>query len=95
MSKVAHYLQEHLSGEVTAAANVRKYFSTDGGVFTATPSLVVYPRNEGDVRKTARFTWQLAERGRVIPITARGMGTDQGSAAVGTGIMMVFLNLAV
>lgn len=90
MSKVAHYLQEHLSGEVTAAANVRKYFSTDGGVFTATPSLVVYPRNEGDVRKTARFTWQLAERGRVIPITARGMGTDQGSAAVGTGIMMVF-----
>ncbi len=90
MSKVAHYLQEHLSGEVSASASLRKYFSTDGGVFTATPSLVVYPRNEGDVRKAARFTWQLAERGRVIPITARGMGTDQGSAAVGTGIMMVF-----
>lgn len=90
MSKVAQYLQEHLNGEVLHTPAIRKYFSTDGGVFTVTPSLVVYPRNEGDVRKTARFTWQLAERGRIIPITARGMGTDQGSAAVGSGAVMVF-----
>jgi FAD/FMN-containing dehydrogenase len=90
MSKVAHYLQEHLSGRVTAAQSMRKYFSTDGGVFEVTPSLVIYPKNESDVRKTARFTWQLAERGRVIPITSRGMGTDQAGAAVGSGIMMVF-----
>ncbi len=90
MSKVAHYLQEHLVGEVTTSADVRKYFSTDGGVFTVTPSVVVYPRNENDVRKTARFTWQLAERGRVIPITARGLGTDQGGGAIGSGVVMVF-----
>jgi len=45
--------------------------------------MIVYPRNENDVRKTARFAWQLAERGRVIPITARGAGTDQGGAALG------------
>lgn len=90
MSKVAHYLQEHLTGEILTNANVRRYFSTDGGVFAVTPSLVVYPRNENDIRKTARFTWQLAERGRVIPITARGLGTDQAGAAIGSGIMMVF-----
>lgn len=90
MSKVAHYLQEHLTGEVLTSAAIRKYFSTDGGVFTVTPSLIVYPRGEADVRKAARFSWQLAERGRVVPITARGLGTDQGGAAVGTGIMMVF-----
>lgn len=90
MSKVAHYLQEHLLGEVTTSADVRKYFSTDGSVFTVIPSIVVYPRNENDVRKAARFSWQLAERGRVIPITARGSGTDQGGGALGSGIMMVF-----
>jgi FAD/FMN-containing dehydrogenase len=32
----------------------------------------------------------LAERGRVIPITARGNGTDQSGAALGSGIMLVF-----
>jgi FAD/FMN-containing dehydrogenase len=90
MSKVAHYLQEHLIGEVMTSADARRYFSTDGSVLAVTPALVVYPRNENDVRKTARFTWQLAERGRVIPMTARGAGTDQSGAAIGSGIILVF-----
>lgn len=90
MNKVAHYLQEHLTGEVITSADARKYFSTDGGVFQVTPSIIVYPRNENDVRKTARFTWQLAERGRIMPITARGRGSDQGGAAVGSGIILAF-----
>lgn len=90
MSKVAHYLQEHLVGEVFATTNMRKHFSTDGSIFSLMPAVVVYPRGENDVRKTARFTWQLAERGRVIPITARGAGTDQSGAALGSGIIMNF-----
>lgn len=90
MSKVAHYLQEHLLGEVLTSPTVRRYFSTDGGVFQLAPQIVVYPRNTSDVRKTARFTWQLAERGKLLPITARGKGSDQGGAAIGSGIMLVF-----
>lgn len=90
MNKVAHYLQEHLIGEVMTEADARKYFSTDTSIFTVTPAIVIYPRNENDVRKTARFTWQLAERGRVLPMTARGAGTDQGGAALGSGAMLVF-----
>ncbi len=90
MNKVAHYLQEHLVGEVLTSLDARKYFSTDGGVFEVMPELIVYPQNENDVRKTARFAWQLAERGRPIPITARGRGSDQAGAAIGTGIVLVF-----
>ncbi len=90
MSKIAHYLQEHLLGEVLTAADVRKYYSTDAGIFTVTPTMVLYPHNENDVRKTARFTWQLAERGRSIPITARGLGTDRTGSAIGSGIIMAF-----
>jgi FAD/FMN-containing dehydrogenase len=90
MNKVAYYLQEHLTGEVMTSADARKYFSTDGSVFELTPSIVVYPRNENDIRKTTRFAWQLAERGRPIPITARGAGTDQAGGALGSGIMLAF-----
>lgn len=90
MSKVAHYLQEHLMGEVMTSADARRFFATDASVLAMTPAVVVYPRNENDVRKTARFTWQLAERGRVIPITARGAGTDLSGAALGSGIMLSF-----
>lgn len=90
MSKVAHYLQEHLVGEVMSSSEARRYFSTDKSILTITPAIVVYPHNENDVRKTARFTWQLAERGRIIPMTARGSGTDLSGAAIGEGIIMVF-----
>lgn len=90
MSKVAHYLQEHLMGEVMTSPDARRFFATDASVLSVTPALIVYPRNENDVRKTARFTWQLAERGRVIPITARGAGTDLSGAALGSGIVMAF-----
>lgn len=90
MSKVAHYLQDHLVGEVSVAADARRYFATDGSVFTVTPALIVYPRNENDVRKTARFTWQLAERKRIIPMTARGAGTDMSGGALGSGVIIAF-----
>jgi FAD/FMN-containing dehydrogenase len=90
MSKVAHYLQEHLVGEVMTSTDARRYFATDASIFQVPPAIVVYPRNENDVRKTARFTWQLAERGRIIPITARGSGSDQTGAAIGSGIALVF-----
>lgn len=90
MSKVAHYLQEHLMGEVMTSPDARRFFATDASVLSMTPSVVVYPRNENDVRKAARFTWQLAERGRVIPITARGSGTDLSGAALGSGVILSF-----
>ena len=90
MSKVAQYLQEHIVGEVMTSADARKYFSTDGSVFELVPQIVVYPRTSADVRKVARFTWQLAERGRVLPITARGKGTDQAGGALGDGIILAF-----
>ena len=90
MSKVAHYLQEHLIGEVMVSSDARRYFATDSSILSVTPALVVYPHNENDVRKIARFTWQLAEKGRVIPMTARGSGTDHSGAAIGSGIVVVF-----
>lgn len=90
MNRIAHYLQEHLVGEILTSSDVCDYFSTDASIFTVTPTVVAYPKNENDVRKIARFTWQLAERGRVVPITARGKGSDRTGAAIGSGIIVVF-----
>ncbi len=90
MSKVAEYLRQHIVGEVSTDMSTRKYFSTDGGVFEATPQIIVYPRTTDDVRKIARFSWQLAERGKAIAITARGAGSDQAGSAIGDGIVLVF-----
>lgn len=90
MSKIAHYLQEHLLGEVVTSVDARRYFSTDLSFFALTPNLIVYPKNENDLRKIARFSWQLAERNRIVPITPRGSGTDANGAAIGSGMIVVF-----
>lgn len=88
MSKVAQYLNEHISGEVIASRAVREHFSTDASVLTIMPEMIVYPRVTNDIRKVARFAWQLAEKGHVLPLTARGGGSDQTGAAIGKGMII-------
>lgn len=88
MNKIAQYLNEHILGEVTSSKSVREQFSRDGSVLKITPELVAHPRVTNDIRKIARFTWQLAEKGHVMPLTVRGGGSDQTGGAIGKGIIV-------
>lgn len=88
MSKIAAYLQEHIQGEVSTNAAVLDALSTDRSVLQILPEMVVYPRVTNDIRKVARFSWQLAEKGHVLPLTARGNGTDETGAAIGRGVII-------
>lgn len=91
MSKVAQYLNEHLQGEVTTADAVRERFAADASILRVVPDMVAHPRSTSDVRKIARFSWQLAEKGHKLPITARGGGSDQTGAAIGSGVVVNML----
>lgn len=88
MSKVAKYLNEHILGEVDYRTSSLNAFSTDASVLSIKPDMVVNPRNTSDIRKVARFTWQLADKGHVVPIVSRGAGSDQTGAAIGKGIIL-------
>lgn len=92
MNKIATYLNEHLLGEVSSAKAMRRRYSRDGSVLTYTPELVVFPRVTNDIRKVARFAWQMAEKGHVVPLTIRGSGTDTTGAAIGKGIVISTTN---
>ncbi|HJM04140.1 MAG TPA: FAD-binding oxidoreductase [Candidatus Saccharimonadaceae bacterium] len=88
MNKIATYLNEHLLGEATSSKAMRRRFSRDNSILTMTPEIVVFPRVTNDIRKVARFTWQLAEKGHPMGVTARGMGADCTGAAIGKGIVL-------
>lgn len=88
MSRLAHYLQQHILGEVLDGSDVRKHFSRDASVIEIEPAVVVYPKNEQDVRKVMSFVSQLASRGKQIAVTARGAGSDLSGASVGSGIIL-------
>jgi len=88
MNKIAVYLNEHLLGEVSSAKSVRERFSRDGSVLSIAPEIVIFPRVTNDIRKAARFAWQLAEKGHPMGITVRGKGGDVTGAAIGKGAVI-------
>jgi FAD/FMN-containing dehydrogenase len=88
MSKVATYLQEHISGEVSTNAAILEAAARDAGVLQITPEMLIYPRVTNDIRKVARFAWQLAEKGHRLSLTARGYGQDETGASLGQGTIL-------
>lgn len=84
-------LRELIHGQVTTSQDVRDYFSTDGSVFTITPSAVIYPKSTSDVQQTiALAAREAAKPSKKFSVMARGKGTDQAGASLGDGAMVVF-----
>ncbi len=88
MNKIAQYLNEHVVGEVSSSRAVRRRFSQDASVLTITPEIVIFPKVTNDIRKVARFAWQLAEKGHAMGLTMRGAGTNATGAAIGKGAII-------
>lgn len=88
MNKIAHYLNTHMIGEVVTNAAVRAAYATDGSALMQAPEMVAFPRATSDIRKAARFAWQLAEKGHSLPLVARGAGTDTSGGAIGSGLVL-------
>ena len=88
MNKVAAYLNEHLMGEVITQESALRQVETDGGILVCRPEMIVRPVNVNDIRKVMRFCSQLAEKGHVLPVYARGDGTDGTGGAVNRGVMI-------
>ena len=88
MSKVAAYLRGHLAGEVDSRVDVRRAAAKDTGVLAAVPEMVIAPRSTNDIRKVARFSWQLAEKGHTLALTARGSGLGAMGGAVTKGAIV-------
>lgn len=83
-------LQGHLLGSVTDSVDALEHFSTDQSIFRAKPTAIVYPQNTADVRKTVQFAAGRAAAGQPLPLIPRGKGSDQGGAAIGEGLQVVF-----
>lgn len=88
MNKIAQYLNTHMLGEVITNSDVRSAYATDGSVLHEMPDMVAYPRATSDLRKIARFSWQLAEKGHTLALTMRGAGTDTTGGAIGGGMVV-------
>jgi len=88
MSKVATYLQGHITGHVLTRKDVCEKYADTLSVLSATPEMVVCPRSTNDIRKLVRFAWQLAEKGHSFGISTRGGGTDPTASSLTHGALL-------
>lgn len=88
MSKIIQYLNNNLTGEVLDNSRVRLNRARDRSVLRIIPEAVVFPRQTADIRKLAKFSYQLATKGKTIQLTARGNGHDTTGGAIGSGLVI-------
>ncbi len=88
MSKVSFYLQSHILGEVITRADIRNLYAKDGSILQQKPSMVIFPRTDGDVRKVLKFSSQLADKGYKLSVSSRGRGTSGGGSSLSPDIVI-------
>lgn len=88
LSKLAKYLNQHISGNVFDRPSICAEYSTDRSILEATPRLVAFPENTDDVRRLVLFSDQLALRSFRLPLTMRGTGIDKTGAAITEGMII-------
>lgn len=93
MQKIAEQrdqLQSIISGDVSTDARDITTFSRDTSIFEIAPSIIVYPKNGDDVRKTIEFVREQKNKGEDISVTGRSAGTDMTGGPLTSSIVMNF-----
>ena len=74
-----------VSGEVRCEDLFLQLFANDGSIYELKPLAVVRPRSTADVAACVQYAAE-----KKIPVHARGAGTGQAGAALGTGLVIDF-----
>ena len=88
MSKIATYLNQHITGATYGAPSVLDAYATDASILKIRPKIVAVPKTTSDIRRLLRFSNQLATKNIRLPITVRGSGTSKTGAAIGSGMII-------
>jgi FAD/FMN-containing dehydrogenase len=81
---------ELIQGDVADDADTLKKFSRDTSIFERRPSLVVYPKDESDVRAIVKFACEAKQKGEGLSVTARAGGTDMSGGPLSDSIVVSF-----
>lgn len=88
MDKITEYISRYINGEATSADHLLNYYSTDYSIVSEKPKIIVYPQIKSDIQRVVRLSSSLIAKNIILPITARGGGSDRTGAAVGSGIII-------
>ena len=88
MNRIAIYLNKSIDGVVYSAPSILEEYSTDRSMLKIHPRIVALPENTMDIRRLVRFSYQLAQKKVLLPITVRGSGYSKTGSDIGAGMII-------
>ncbi len=88
MNRIAIYLNKSIDGVVYSSPTILERYATDRSMLKISPRIVAVPENTADIRRLARFSYQLSQKKVSLPITVRGSGNSKTGSDLGSGLVI-------
>lgn len=83
-------LKTLIKGDVLTDDQTLTAYSHDASLFEVKPKVVVYPKDEEDVKALVRFVAQNKKNNPSLSLTARSAGTDMSGGSINESIIVAF-----
>lgn len=81
-------LKEVIKGDVDATDETRTFYSHDASLFELRPQVVVFPKDDEDIKAVVQFVAEHKAELPTLSVTARSRGTDMSGAAINDSIIL-------
>lgn len=88
--KLLRELKQTIKGDVSSDDETLKLYSHDASLFEVKPQVVVFPKDETDVKNLIRFVNKHKKENPSLSLTARAAGTDMGGGSINESIIVAF-----
>lgn len=83
-------LEKIIKGDVITDETTLKEYSTDASLFEVHPKVVIFPKNESDIKAVVDFVDKNKQKYPKLSITARSAGTDMSGGPLNESIILGF-----
>src|SRR6266567_5970874 len=90
MEELIEELKKNFSGDIATDDATLQTFSHDTSLFEVKPQVVVYPKNEEDVKNLVKFVAEHKQDYPNLSLTGRSAGTDMGGGSINESIIVEF-----
>ena len=83
-------LEKVFKGDIVADDQTLELYSHDTSLFEIKPQVVMFPRDDSDLKELIKWVVNNKEENPNLSITARSAGTDMSGGAINDSIILVF-----
>ncbi len=83
-------LKTLIKGDVVTDIDTLNHFSHDTSLFEVKPQIVVFPKDDEDVKKLIEFVNKYKKKYPNLSLTGRSAGTDMSGGSINDSILVVF-----